>query len=104
MQAVVYVPLSRVRTRLPGSGTEHPHPATLVRWVTRGIEVPSGERIKLRAVRVGNRWMTTDRWFDDFVGAMTSAHQPDGDTPRTEAQRRRVSAQAQREVAEAIGA
>jgi len=35
-----------------------PHPATFVRWVTRGVYV-GNRRVRLEGLRIGGRWHTT---------------------------------------------
>ena len=41
--------------------------ATVHRWMIKG---------KLKAVRVGSTWLTTDKWVDEFIEASTrSGHQ-----------------------------
>ncbi|WP_239465792.1 hypothetical protein [Gemmata sp. SH-PL17] len=46
--------------------------------------------MKLKAVRVGGRWATTEKWVQEFIAAMTEAHLPATPTaPRTPAERER---------------
>jgi hypothetical protein len=55
------------------------HPATLTRWILAGVPLPDGSRLKLRAVRVGAKWMTRQDWIQEFIAAQTTAYtgQPD---------------------------
>lgn len=45
----------------------------LQRWVRQGISDGAGGRIKLAAAFVGNRWLTTDAAFREFVARRTVA-------------------------------
>jgi hypothetical protein len=50
-----------------------PSPATLWRWVNRGV---SGG-VRLRAVRVGKRLFSSEQWVTEFI----SGQQPTSPTP-----------------------
>ena len=50
------------------------HLSTMLRWCTLGVRMPDGSRLRLRAVRCGCRWATTDAWFAEFLQALTTAH------------------------------
>lgn len=41
------------------------HWMTAYRWATRGLKV-NGRNLKLRSQRVGNRRLTTLRWYNEF--------------------------------------
>jgi hypothetical protein len=87
---------------IPGRGNERVHPASVARWITIGVGTPNGERVKLRAVRIGRRWMTTDAWIADFIAAMTAASIPESDASiRSPAERSRASSRAAAELAAA---
>jgi hypothetical protein len=68
------------------------HLSTLLRWVSRGTRAPSGQRVRLEAVRLGNRWVTSREALQRFAAALTPqfADTPPTD-PRTPGQRRRAS-------------
>lgn len=51
-----------------------PHPATLTRWIKKGIQNPDGTRTHLMAVRRGGSWATTPDALHDFLLALTRAH------------------------------
>ena len=36
--------------------------------------LPDGRRLRLRAIRFGSSWLTTDAWFADYVNTLTEAH------------------------------
>jgi Protein of unknown function (DUF1580) len=96
-----YKKLSSFQDRIPGHRkNSRLHPATLVRWCLRGVRLPDGSRVKLQAVRVGCRWLTTDAWFDKFITTLTEAYTGCEDTqsPRSPTQRRRAAEAADREL------
>lgn len=93
-------PLRDYLHRVPGHrrGTRT-NLSTGIRWATNGVKTATGEVVRLRAVRFGARWMTTDAWFDEFLGSFIPCAVGAGNTspePPTPAQRRR-----QQEVASA---
>ena len=49
------------------------HPATITRWITEGL---SG--VKLEAIRVGNRWLTSAEALQRFAEALTEARETAG--------------------------
>lgn len=92
--------LSAAARRLPRLRAGRPvHPATLLRWVLDGIRGPGGGRVRLEAVRVGGRWVTTAEALERFQGALSIV--PDEracPTPRTPGQRQRAAETAGREL------
>ncbi|MCI0701615.1 MAG: DUF1580 domain-containing protein [Planctomycetia bacterium] len=78
-------------------GTGTIDPSTVFRWVTKGAKTPNGSLVKLEAVRVGGRWLTSRGAIARFVAALT----PNTDT--TPAGTPPVSATAARRRAEAAG-
>ena len=79
------------------------HPSTLVRWITRGVKLADGRRVRLEAARVGAKFVTSKEAVLRFVAAQTEAGNPTGaDAPRTPAARTRASEKAAAEL-EAIG-
>src|SRR5262245_46235670 len=86
--------LGDYRDRIPGHRkNSRIHLTTLIRWATKGVAAASGARIRLRAVRVGTKWLTTDSRFDEFVSAITAPAIPATASPavRSSAQRNRDS-------------
>lgn len=68
----------------PGHRT---HPATLTRWILRGVRSPHGDKIKLEAVRCGSRWITTTGAVERFLASQqhhieSADPQPSHRTPR----------------------
>jgi hypothetical protein len=67
----------------------------LLRWVTRGARGPAHERIRLEAIRVGGRWLTTEEALVRFAERLTP--RLDGTpvpAPRTPTRRQRASQRA----------
>jgi hypothetical protein len=79
------------------------HLATLLRWILTGSRGPTGERVRLEAVRLGGRWMTSREALQRFAERLTP-QSPEGpaQAPRTPTQRQRAAERAGREL-DAIG-
>ena len=76
-------------------------PSTVFRWVTKGAKTVGGQVVKLDAVRVGGRWLTSRGAVARFVQALTPATEPASALPpvsRTPAARLRASERAGREL------
>jgi hypothetical protein len=52
------------------AGKGHVHPATLIRWIVNGIQV-GDHRVRLEAVRVGSRWLTSEEALQRFADQIT---------------------------------
>lgn len=92
-------PLKEYCSRIPGqSRGSKAHVSTLVRHAMIGVRGPSGEQVKLRAVRFGHKWLTTDQWFAEFVAALTTGDDSSS-SPRTPSARRRAAEAADLELA-----
>ncbi len=48
------------------------HPATCHRWVTAGVNIAGVGRVKLEAVRIAGRWMSSRGAMLRFIEAMTA--------------------------------
>jgi hypothetical protein len=71
----------------------------ILRWVLTGATGPSGERVRLEAVRLGGRWVTSREAIQRFAERLTP--RLDGDTrpaPRSPTSRRRASERAAAEL------
>jgi hypothetical protein len=64
----------------PGRGGKRTHLSTFVRWIRNGAPGPQGERIRLEAVRLGGRWMTSREALQRFAERLTPRL---GDAPAT---------------------
>lgn len=88
---------------IPGSrGPGSTHPSTLHRWVRKGVRTTDGRVVKLGAVRVGGRWLTSRGAVARFVAALTTTANPTTTVAppatRTPASRGRASDRAAREL------
>jgi hypothetical protein len=59
--------------------------STLLRWITKGVTAPDGGCVRLDAVRLGNKWITSKEALQRFAEALTpaigGAAQPTARTP-----------------------
>jgi hypothetical protein len=69
--------LSAAGRLFPGHrGGKSVDPSTVFRWVTKGLRTTAGRVLKLEAVRVGGRWLTSNPAVARFVTALTDAAVP----------------------------
>jgi hypothetical protein len=69
--------LSAAGRLFPGHrGGEAVDPSTVFRWVVKGTRTAGGSVVKLEAVRVGGRWLTSRGAVARFVAALTQAAAP----------------------------
>ena len=83
----------------PARRGKRTHFTTLLRWVLKGAKGPDGRLIKLEALCVGGRWMTSKEALQRFALALTP--RLDGNewpAPRTPGQRRRDDERAAKEL------
>jgi hypothetical protein len=79
----------------PGRQGKKTHLSTLLRWILQGARSPSGERVKLDAVRLGSRWMTSREALQRFAERLTpQLNDPPAPAPRTPIARCRAAEQA----------
>ena len=79
----------------PARSGKRTHLSTLLRWILVGAKAPDGTLVRLEAVRLGGRWVTSAQALQRFAERLT----PRADiTPRpalrTESRRRRASERA----------
>jgi hypothetical protein len=71
----------------------------LLRWILTGAKSPSGELVKLEALRLGNRWITSCEALQRFAERLTpSTNILPPATPRTPTARQRDSERAAKEL------
>jgi hypothetical protein len=80
----------------PARQGKHTHLSTLLRWIIRGCRGPSGERVRLEAIRLGNRWVTSREALQRFAERLTprtgvSPTAPPYPAPRTPTARQRAA-------------
>jgi hypothetical protein len=83
----------------PARGGKRTHLSTILRWILEGTRGPSGETVRLEAVRLGSRWMTSREALQRFADRLTP--RLDGDpapAPRTSGRRQRASERAAAEL------
>jgi hypothetical protein len=83
----------------PSRSARRTHLSTVLRWILRGARNPSGERVRLEAVRLGGKWVTSLEALQRFTDRLT----PDLDAsstlpPRSPGKRQRASDRAAREL------
>jgi hypothetical protein len=97
------ISLSQAAARFPGHrGAERLHPATMTRWILKGVRAVDGRRVKLEAVRVGCRWLTSEPALQRFADAL-SGPATDSAPSRTPTARQKASERAAAEL-RAMGA
>jgi hypothetical protein len=78
----------------PGRSGRKTHLSTLLRWITKGAKGPDGEVVRLEAVRLGGRWMTSRGALQRFAERLTpSPEGADSPTVQTPAAKRRAAKQ-----------
>jgi hypothetical protein len=86
----------------PARNGHRTHLSTLLRWILTGARSPAGGRVRLEAVRIGSRWMTSREALQRFAEALTPRLDAGSvsTTPalRTPTERRRASERAAREL------
>ena len=56
------------------------HAVTILRWITRGVRV-RGQTVKLEALRLGGRWVTSRPALDRFLARLTAASSGEATPP-----------------------
>jgi hypothetical protein len=83
----------------PGRGGRPVSFSCVLRWITTGIPGPDGRRVKLEAVRLGGRWLTSEealaRWAERLTPRVDTDSVP---APRTPRQRMRAAERAAKEL------
>jgi hypothetical protein len=92
--------LAAAARRFPAGRRGRPvHPATLTRWILAGVRRPGGRRVRLEAVRLGGRWVTSREAIGRFVAALTPEPGPtDAPALRSPTARTRASRRADEEL------
>src|SRR5262249_36091030 len=84
----------------PARNGKRTHISTLLRWATKGAKGPDGTIVRLDAMRLGGRWVTSRQALERFMAALTPRPAGRGDTPgaRTPASRQGASERAAAEL------
>jgi hypothetical protein len=97
------LPLNSAAQRVPPYRGRRTHTSTLVRWITRGARSPDGAVVRLEAIRLGGRWLTSEEALERFTQKLTPTFPSDPvPAPRSPAARSRASERAAA-VLEALG-
>jgi hypothetical protein len=91
--------LHEAASLIPGRGRNRVHASTVARWINRGVRTPDGRRIRLRAVRLGSKWLTKRSWIDEFAAAQTPTFIDAVEPGPTDRQRDRAADAAGRRLA-----
>src|SRR5579859_5047510 len=68
---------SQAAREFPGyRGSPFYSPTTIFRWATRGVLMPGAKRLRLEAIRIGARWLTSMEAIQRFIDAQTEAKLP----------------------------
>jgi hypothetical protein len=83
-------------------------PATIVRWITAGIQLPDRRTVRLEAVRLGGRWLSSRQRLIEFLlkqqqGEVVSLKALAAKPVRSPSSRKRAATDAGRQL-EAVGA
>lgn len=106
--------LRQAAARVPsyhGSAARGCNASTVFRWIVDGVRIPGG-RLKLEAVRLAGRWLTSVEALNRFLATQDTVCRPEGQeppdrpvashlSPRTPEQRKRDSERASRELQKA---
>jgi len=96
--------LTRAARRFPS--TRRSRPVTigcLLRWVTPGVRLPSGDRVRLEAARCSGRWLTTPGAIRRFIAAQTPDLSSTPPVPRTATRRQRAVDRAGQQLQKEMG-
>jgi hypothetical protein len=81
------------------------HTSTILRWITKGVRLASGEIVRLEGARLGGRWITSVEAVHRFMERLTAGALGDSATHTPEItttqQRRRELERVDRELSEA---
>jgi hypothetical protein len=94
------ISLTAAARSVPSSrGGKPTHISTLLRWILSGVKAPSGEVVRLEAIRLGGKWITSREALQRFAERLTPilAGSPPP-TPRTQTARLRAADRAAREL------
>lgn len=76
------IPVQDLPARLPPSRSgRRLHRAAVWRWVTDGLKGPDGGRVRLEALRMGRRWVTSKQAVARFFRRLSGAEPGSGGSP-----------------------
>src|SRR5262249_39567935 len=85
--------LSQAARRFPPYRASKPvAPSTIFRWIAEGVRLRDGRRLRLEAVRLGGRWLTSELAIQRFISRQPPTFSADSPpTPPTPPQRERAA-------------
>lgn len=101
------ISFSQAATRFPAHrGRNGCSPSCVFRWATQGVLLPDGHRLRLEAIKLASRWLTSEQAVTRFIEAQIEACTPEdlkAPPVRTPTQRQRAGERAGKAL-EKIGA
>lgn len=58
-----------------GRNGSKPHIGTLTRWINDGVTTADGTNVRLEALRLGGKWVTSKEALQRFAERLTPGHQ-----------------------------
>ena len=99
------VSMAQAARRLPPFRSDRPvSPTTIWRWLTVGVRLPDGTKLKLEGLRLGGRWVTSVEALTRFAQRQTFTQgtalvgKADSPETRTANQRKRSSERAAQQL------
>jgi hypothetical protein len=93
------ISLTQAARLLPrGRGDRPVTLSCLLRWIRYGARSPSGELVRLEAIRLGGRWVTSREALQRFAEALTPRLGDTSPMPRTPAAQQRASERAAQQI------
>lgn len=89
--------LAQAAKLIPSNKTTTVSPCTVWRWCTTGVRALDGRQVKLDAIRIGGRWVTSVEAIDRFSRDLTGVAAEDEVRPtpsRSPSKRQSASARA----------
>lgn len=91
--------LTQATRLLPPSRGDRPVTIScILRWTLRGARSPSGELVRLEAIRLGGRWVTSCEALQRFAQALTPSLSESPPTQRTPAAQQRACERAAQQL------
>jgi hypothetical protein len=101
MPSILYeklLSLKQVASKSPAGRKGRPmHISTVMRWISKGVKTACGP-VRLEAIRMGGRWLTSEEALERFVAAQTPDLTKPVELPRSVAARTRASRHAENEL------
>ena len=92
--------LAEISASLPGArGAKRLSPATLTRWILQGSLARDGRRVRLKALRCGQRWLVHQSDLDAFFAELSADPAPVM-PPRSPSERQRAAEAAGKRLAD----